>query len=118
MAAPLAASAPVGALAHRRRDGTIGHAGGLELAQLALQVGLQAAAVLALERLEVLDLAVEVFALGLELAHHLLVALLGLALERVGPAAGVVLDLGDLGRALGVDLVGTLTRVSEQAVGL
>src|SRR5690606_15003943 len=89
---------------------------GLELAQLALEVGLQAAAVFAFERPQRLQLTLQVGTLGLELAEHLGATLLDLLLDRLRPLASILLDLGSLRLGLGIDLLRARLRLAHQPI--
>src|SRR5215218_651410 len=64
-------------------------ASAVEVTELALQVRLEPGAVLALERLEPLDVLLQRHPLAVEAAHGLLVPLPGVALERLRLAAGL-----------------------------
>src|SRR6185369_7110966 len=80
----------------RRRRLVVGDRGRLtgtrERLELLGEVALEPRAVLPLEGAERLDLAVELVALALELAEHLLTALGGLGVEHLGAGAGVGLE--------------------------
>ncbi|CAD5939203.1 protein of unknown function [Streptomyces sp. KY75] len=101
---------------------------GLQLTQLALQVGLQPRAVLALEATQVLDLALQRRAGRLQRAHRHAVLLLRvplkgirlgarIALQSLGTAARLADDLVGLGTGLRDRLVGGLLREREDTGG-
>src|ERR1700733_13746475 len=91
---------------------------GLKVAELALQVRLEPAAVLALERAEVVHPALEFLALGDQRTHRLAVALLRVPLQRLGPGPGVTSDLLRLAAGLGEYLVGLAACPAERLVRL
>src|SRR5690606_24792389 len=90
----------------------------LQVAELALQVDLQAAAVLALERAQVVDLALELLALLHERPHDLAVPLLGVAVEGLGAGARLADDLVGLAACLAEYLLGLAAGAAERLVGL
>lgn len=101
---------------------------GLQLTQLALQVGLQAGPVLTLEAAQILDLALQRRAGRLQRAHRHAVLLLRVplqgvrlgtrvALQALGAAACLADDLVGLGTGLRDRLVGGLLREREDTGG-
>src|SRR3954451_1274427 len=97
----------------------------VERGELLLEVALEAGAVLALERAEVLHLTVELVLLLLEVAEQLLAPLGGLGVEHLRAGAGVGLERVGLDLALGLeplrlgagltdDLVGLVLRLAHQ----
>src|ERR1700730_8518680 len=91
---------------------------GLKVAELALQVRLEPAAVLALERAEVVHPALEFLALGDQRTHRLAVPLLCVPLKGLGPSPGVTSDLLRLTAGLGEHLVGLAACPTERLVRL
>jgi len=100
----------------RSRRGAV--RGRLERLELLAEVGLQPGAVLALERAEVLYVAVELVPLPLQVAEHLLAALGGLAVEHLGPTTGVGLEPVGLVLGLGVESLGLRAGLAHGLVGL
>src|SRR5699024_4079948 len=90
----------------------------LELAQLALEVVLQAAAVLTLEVLENVDLVFQLLTLLDEAAHDLAVALLGVAVEVLGPGTCLTDALVGLMTGLAQDVLRLLSGPAQGLVGL
>src|ERR687896_2278024 len=72
----------------------------LEVSELAFEVDLEPAAVLAFEGAQVVDLALELFALLHERAHDLAVPLLRVAVQPFGPRARLAHDLVGLAAGL------------------
>src|SRR5690606_5189514 len=107
---------PAGGVQVRRRGRLVAALG--ELAELALEVVLQAGAVLALEVLEDLDLVLQLLALLHEGAHHLAVALLGVPVQVLRAGAGLVDDLLGLAAGLAEDVVGLVPGAAQGLVGL
>src|SRR6478752_553145 len=99
-------------------DGSLRLAAAGKCLQLLREVGLQAGAVLALELAEGLDVAVQLVALLLQVAEHLLAALGGLGVEHLRTLAGVCLHAVGLGLGLGLDTLGLGARGTDDAVGL
>src|SRR5260370_4290441 len=89
----------------------------LQVAELAFQVRLEPAAVLALERAQVVDPALELLAGLHQRAHGLAVALLRVALEALGAGAGVASDLLGLAAGLGENLLGLAASAAPGLVG-
>src|SRR5215475_14413359 len=81
----------------RSGAGQAGLALAVQVAQLALEVRLEPGPVLPLELLELLDVLLQRGPLGVQAAHDLLVALAGVALERLGLGPGVEGELVSLG---------------------
>src|SRR5690606_41571861 len=90
----------------------------LQVAELALQVDLQAAAVLALERAQVVDLALELLALLHERPHDLAVPLLGVAVHGLGAGARLAGDLVGLAACLAEYLLGLAAAAGARAGAL
>src|SRR5690349_17374160 len=88
--------------------GVLGVASALAVERLQLlgEVALQAAAVLALEGTQVLDLAVETTLLPLHLAEQLAATVLGLGVEVLRPGPRLLLELVGAGLGLGLQLLG------------
>src|SRR4029077_2029309 len=85
----------------------------LQVTELAFQVRLEPAAVLALERAQVVDPALELLAGLDQRAHGLAVALLRVPLEALGAGAGVAGDLLGLAPGLGENLVGLAASAAQ-----
>src|SRR5690606_13086771 len=73
---------------------------------------------LALERAQVVDLALQLLALLHERAHDLAVPLLGVAVEGLGARARLADDLVGLPAGLAEDLLGLPAGAAERLVGL
>src|SRR6266404_581601 len=102
---------------HGREGPAVGDAG-LQVPELAFQVSLQPAAVLALERTQVVDPALK-FLAGLDQrTHGLAVPLLRVALQALGPGACVAGDLLRLAPGLGEHLVRLAAGAAQGLVGL
>ncbi|CAM5730907.1 hypothetical protein SFUMM280S_11004 [Streptomyces fumanus] len=99
----------------RRRQRVVGLR--LQLPELRLQVGLQPRTVLAFEAAQVLDLALQRGAGGLQGAHRDAVLLLRVPLQGVGLGAGVPLQALGPRTRLADDLVGLGTGLRDRLVG-
>src|ERR1700733_722904 len=100
---------------HSRERPTVRHAG-LKVAELALQVRLQPAAVLALERTQVVHPALKFLALGDQRTHCLAVPLLRVPLKGLSTGPGVTSDLLRLATGLGEYLVSLAACPAERLV--
>src|SRR6185437_16611537 len=102
---------------HRREGAAVAHAR-FKIAELALEVRLQPAAVLTLERAQVVHPALKFLALGDQRAHRLAVPLLGVTLQGLRAGAGVTSDLLGLAASLGEHLVRLAAGPAERLVRL
>src|ERR1700761_6148379 len=102
---------------HRRESTAVGDTG-LKVAELALQVRLKPAAVLALERPQVINPALKFLPLGDKRAHRLAVPLLSVPLQGLGASAGITSDLLRLAAGLGEHLVSLAACPPERLVRL
>ena len=88
-------------------SGRAGTRAAVEIAQLTLEVGLQPGTILTLERAQLVDLALEPLAIGLEVADDVAVLLLGLTFDLVGVDAGLQKKLLGVSPGLADCLVGS-----------
>src|SRR6516225_875456 len=90
----------------------------LQVTELAFQVSLEPAAVLALEGTQVINPPLELFPLLDQGAHGLAVPLLGVALQAFGSGPRVAGDLLGLPPGLAEDVVGFAPSSAQRLVGL
>src|SRR5215472_9756063 len=105
----------------RAADGREGAAVGgasLQVAELALQVRLEPAAVLPLEGTKVVHAPLQLFTLLHQGAHGLPVPFLGVALQALGPGPGIAGDLLGLAARLAEDLVRLAAGPAQRLVRL
>src|SRR5450756_825 len=102
---------------HRRERAAVAHAG-FQVAQLALKVGLETAAVLPLERAQVIDPTLKLFTRCDKRAHGLAVPLLSVPFQAFGTRPRVTGNLLRLTAGLGEHVVGLAASAAERLVRL
>src|SRR5262245_35129034 len=100
------------------REHTAVSGAGLEVTELAFQVRLEPAAVLALERPKVINPPLKLFTRLNKRTHRLAVPLLRVALEALGPRPGIARDLLSLTARLGQQVISLPASPAEGLVRL